>query len=135
MSVSAERLAELVEAARAARLRAIAPYSHFLVGAALVAADGTVITGCNVENASYGLTMCAERVAAFNAVSQGARIFKRIAVATGVAKPAPPCGACRQVMWDLCGDIEVILVNSSGNTETFRLSELFPRPFDDHSMA
>ena len=125
----------LTQAAVAARAHAHAPYSNFHVGAALETDDGRIFTGCNVESASYGLTMCAERVAAFNAVSQGARIFKRIAVATGVAKPAPPCGACRQVMWDLCGDIEVILVNSSGNTETFRLSELFPRPFDDHSMA
>lgn len=125
----------LTQAAVAARAHAHAPYSNFHVGAALETDDGRIFTGCNVESASYGLTMCAERVAAFNGVSQGARIFKRIAVATGVAKPAPPCGACRQVMWDLCGDIEVILVNSSGNTETFRLSELFPRPFDDHSMA
>ncbi|MCC6590427.1 MAG: cytidine deaminase [Bryobacterales bacterium] len=125
----------LTQAAIGARAHAHAPYSNFHVGAALETDDGRIFTGCNVESASYGLTMCAERVAAFHAVSQGARIFKRIAVATGVAKPAPPCGACRQVIWDLCGDIDVILVSANGTTETFRLSQLLPRPFDDHSMA
>ena len=125
----------LVQAAVAARRNAHAPYSNFHVGSALESVDGRIFSGCNVESASYGLTLCAERVAAFHAIAQGARHFKRIAVATGVAKPAPPCGACRQVLWDLCGDIDVILVNADGITESFRLSELFPRPFDDSSMA
>ncbi len=125
----------LIEAAIAARLNAHAPYSHFLVGAALETADGRVYPGVNVESASYGLTMCAERTAVFSAVAQGATTFIRIAVATDVPNPAPPCGACRQIMWDLCGDIEVIITNLHGFHRTFRLSQLYPDPFDDKSMA
>jgi len=125
----------LIAAALDARLHAHAPYSHFQVGAALEAGDGRIFIGCNVEISSYGLTMCAERVAAFHAIAQGARGFKRIVVATDVRKPAPPCGACRQVLWDLCGDIEITLVNLQGDSQSFSLSSLFPRPFDDHSMA
>lgn len=128
-------MTKLIQAATQARLHAHAPYSRFQVGAALEADDGRVFAGCNVEISSYGLTVCAERVAAFHAIAQGARRFRRIVVATDVPKPAPPCGACRQVLWDLCGDIEVTLVNLGGDTQTFSLSSLFPRPFDDNSMA
>lgn len=121
----------LVEAALEARLNAHAPYSHFLVGAALEAEDGRVFTGCNVENATYGLSVCAERVAVFKAISEGARRFRRVAVAGDTDVLTPPCGACRQILWEFCGDIEVMLTNLQGKTEKFRMKDLFPRPFDD----
>jgi cytidine deaminase len=114
----------LLEAALLTRARAHAPYSKFQVGAALEDSEGRIHTGCNVENASYGLTNCAERTAAFKAVSDGAREFRRIAVAADTAQLTPPCGACRQVLWEICGDIEVILVNLQGDTESLRLSDL-----------
>src|SRR5947209_8183001 len=101
----------LLEAARAARLNAHAPFSRFLVGAALEADDGRVLTGCNVENATYGLTVCAERVALFKALSVGLRRFRRIAVVADTDEPTPPCGACRQLLWEFGGDLEVILGN------------------------
>ena len=121
----------LVEAALEARLNAHAPYSHFLVGAALEAEDGRVFAGCNVENATYGLSVCAERVAVFKAISEGARKFRRVAVAADTEVLTPPCGACRQILWEFCGDIEVTLTNLQGKTETLRMKDLFPRPFDD----
>jgi len=120
----------LLEAALRARDRAYAPYSKFHVGAALEDAEGRIHTGCNVENASYGLTVCAERIAAFKAVSEGARKFRRIAIAADTSPLTPPCGACRQVLWELCGDIEAILVNLRGETESVQLRDLLPRPFD-----
>jgi cytidine deaminase len=120
----------LLEAALAARGNAHAPYSHFHVGAALEDSSGHVHTGCNVESATYGLTLCAERVAVFKAISEGARRFLRLAVAADAKSLTPPCGACRQVVWELCGDIEIIMVNLQGTRETVRLKELFPRPFD-----
>lgn len=121
--------AKLLAAALAARNRAHAPYSKFRVGAALEDADGRIHTGCNVENASYGLTSCAERTAAVKAVSEGARGFRRIAVAADTSPLTPPCGACRQVLWELCGDLEIILVNLRGESESMRLKDLLPRPF------
>jgi cytidine deaminase len=120
----------LIEAALAARRNAHAPYSHFQVGAALEDISGHIHTGCNVENATYGLTICAERVAVFKAISEGARKFTRIAVAADTDVLTPPCGACRQILWEFCGDIELTLVNPRGKIETFRLKDLFPRPFD-----
>jgi cytidine deaminase len=120
----------LLEAALHVRARAHAPYSKFQVGAALEDSEGRIHTGCNVENASYGLTNCAERTAVFKAVSEGARSFRRIAVAADTASPTPPCGACRQVLWEICGDVEVVLVNLQGVTESMRLKDLLPRPFD-----
>jgi len=120
----------LVAAARSAREFAVADYSHFKVGAALATADGRVITGCNVENATYGLTVCAERVAIFKALSEGHRQFTRIAVVADTTSPTPPCGACRQIIWEFCGDIEVILGNLAETTATLRMKELFPLPFD-----
>lgn len=125
----------LVEAALRARLNAHAPYSRFLVGAALEDVNGTIHTGCNVESPTYGLTMCAERVAVFHAVSQGVRHFRRIAVAADSQTLTPPCGACRQVLWDLCGDIEVTLVNLQGAVRTLRMAGLLPEPFDETFLA
>jgi cytidine deaminase len=120
----------LTEAALMARENAFAPFSKFMVGAALEDSDGRIHTGCNVENATYGLTMCAERVAVFKAISEGARKFRRVAVAADTDSPTPPCGACRQILWEFCGDIEIVLVNPRGKTETHRLKDLFPKPFD-----
>jgi cytidine deaminase len=121
----------LIETAIAASKNAHAPYSHFLVGAALESVDGRVFTGCNIENATYGLSLCAERVAVFKAISEGVRKFQRIAVAADTEGLTPPCGSCRQILWEFCGDIEVTLTNLHGKTETLRMKDLFPRPFDD----
>ena len=120
----------LVTAARAAREFAVADFSGFKVGAALETADGQVITGCNVENASYGLTICAERVAVFKALSEGHRAFRRIVVVADTASPTPPCGACRQILWEFGGDLEVILANLTVVTATLRMTDLLPLPFD-----
>jgi len=120
----------LIAAALAAREHAFAPYSRFQVGAALEDADGRIHTGCNVENASYGLTMCAERVAVFKAVSEGVRQFRRMAVAAESDVLTPPCGACRQILWEFCGNIEIVLVNPRGQAESYRLQDLYPKPFD-----
>lgn len=126
---------QLIAAADAARGRAFAPYSKFLVGAALEAADGRMITGCNCESASYGLTMCAERVAVFKALSEGVRGAVRIAVVTDSATPAPPCGACRQWLWEFGGDMEVILAGPGGEKARYRLSALLPLPFDARALG
>jgi cytidine deaminase len=120
----------LLEAALAAREHAFAPFSKFKVGAAIEEENGQIHTGCNVENATYGLTVCAERVAVFKAISEGARQFRRVAVAADTDTLTPPCGACRQILWEFCGDVEIILVNLRGKIETYRLKELFPKPFD-----
>ena len=120
----------LIEAALAAREHAHAPFSGFKVGAAVETDEGRIYTGCNVENATYGLTQCAERLAVFKAMSEGARKFRRIAVAADTDTLTPPCGSCRQILWEFCGDTELVLVNLQGKTETFRLKDLFPRPFD-----
>jgi cytidine deaminase len=121
---------ELLAAARVARQNAFAPFSHFLVGAALETEDGRVILGCNVENATYGLTICAERVAVFKAVSEGHRRFVRVAVVADTPTPTPPCGACRQILWEFGGDLEVILGDLSQERAHYRLRDLFPHPFD-----
>lgn len=120
----------LLAAALAARAHAFAPYSKFPVGAAIEDAEGRIHTGCNVENATYGLTICAERVAVFKAISEGVRKFRRVAVAADTDVLTPPCGACRQILWEFCGDVEIALVNLHGETETYRLKDLFPKPFD-----
>jgi cytidine deaminase len=120
----------LVIAAREARERARATFSHFKVGAALETTDGRVITGCNIENATYGLTLCAERVAIFKAISDGFDSFRRIAVVADTEDPTPPCGPCRQILWEFAGDIEVILANLREEKGRYRLSELLPLPFD-----
>jgi cytidine deaminase len=121
---------KLLEAALAARENAHAPFSKFKVGAAIEDETGRIFTGCNVENATYGLTICAERVAVFKAISEGAREFRKIAVAADTDVLTPPCGACRQILWEFCGDVEIALVNPRGRIETYRLKELFPKPFD-----
>lgn len=120
----------LLTAAIAAREHAFAPFSRFKVGAAVEDADGRVHTGCNVENATYGLTMCAERVAIYKAISEGVRKFQRIAVAADTDTLTPPCGSCRQILWEFCGDVELTLINLAGQSATYRLSDLFPKPFD-----
>ena len=125
---------KLVSAARRARRNAQAAYSGFKVGAALETEDGTVIEGCNVENASYGLTMCAERVAMFSALAQGHRQFRRIAVVADTDAPTPPCGPCRQILWEFGGDLEVTLANLRRVTGTHRMADLLPLPFDDRLL-
>ncbi len=127
-------LEELLQHAMKAREYAVATYSRFKVGAALLTAEGRVYTGCNIENATYGLTVCAERVALWKALSEGERSFARIAVASGGERPAAPCGACRQLLWEFCGDLEVVLGNAAGVKELHHLAELFPRPFDQRSL-
>jgi cytidine deaminase len=120
----------LVAAARAARRHAQAPFSGFQVGAALECADGSVVTGCNIENATYGLTVCAERVALWKALSEGRTAFVRVAVVADTDRPTPPCGACRQLLWEYCGDIEIVLANLHDETGRLRLAALLPMPFD-----
>jgi cytidine deaminase len=120
----------LVTAARQAREHAVAPYSGFNVGAALLTADGRVYGGCNVENASYGLTVCAERVALLKALSEGERTFAAIAVVADTESPTPPCGPCRQLLWEYCGDISVVLANLTHIAAEHRLGALLPHPFD-----
>jgi cytidine deaminase len=100
------------------------------VGAALETADGRIVAGCNVENATYGLTICAERVAMFTALSEGHRAFRRIVVVADTEAPTPPCGACRQILWEFGGDLDVILANLDRRTARLRLADLLPLPFD-----
>jgi cytidine deaminase len=130
----APALGEIVRLARAAREAAHAPFSGYKVGAALRARAGEVVTGCNVENASYGLTMCAERVAVFKAVSEGMRGFDAIAVVVDSPKLAAPCGPCRQILWEFCGDIWVRMENLRGRGVTRRMSELLPMAFDQGNL-
>jgi cytidine deaminase len=120
----------LIDAARAARRHARAPYSRFAVGAAIETSAGRIITGCNIENATFGLTLCAERVAVFKAVSEGHDRFRRIAIVADTERPTPPCGPCRQILWELAGDIEVILANLQEEKGRYRLGQLLPLPFD-----
>ena len=121
---------DLIRLARGARRLSRAPYSRYAVGAALRTRRGEIVTGCNVENASYGLSLCAERVAAFKAVSEGLKDFDAIALVVDAAAPAAPCGACRQVLWELCGDVWVHMATLAGPRLTQRLSELLPLPFE-----
>ena len=120
----------LIAAARSARERAHAAFSHFKVGAALETNDGRIVTGCNIENASYGLTICAERVAIFKALSEGHRTFTRLVVVADTNDPTPMCGACRQIVWEFAGDIEVILANLQEEKARHRMRALLPLPFD-----
>ena len=120
----------LLAAAADARTRAHAQYSGFRVGAALETPDGRIVSGCNIENATFGLTLCAERVALVKALSDGEAVFTRIAVVADTDAPTPPCGPCRQLLWEYCGDIDIILGNLDGPTARHRLSALLPLPFD-----
>ena len=124
----------LVKAARRARGKAVAPFSKFKVGAALETARGKVYLGCNIENASYGLTLCAERVAIFKAVSEGERRFKRVAVVADTERLTAPCGACRQIIWEFCGNCEVIMSNLKGKVAVHRMKALLPVPFDKRQL-
>jgi cytidine deaminase len=124
----------LITAAKQARENAHAPYSNFRVGAAVRASSGRIFGGCNIENATYGLTVCAERVAIFKALSEGERNFDAIAVVTDGERLTPPCGACRQIIWEFCGDVPVILANLGGQSETTSMRELFPKPFDSSNL-
>ena len=129
-ALSADEEARLVAAATAVRENAAAPYSKFKVGAALLAEDGRLFTGCNVESASYGLTVCAERTAVFKAISEGAKGFRAVAVVTDAEPPASPCGACRQVLWDQCRDVDVVIATLRGIATRTRLSALLPLAFE-----
>ena len=122
----------IVKAAIEVRKNAHAPYSNYTVGAAVETDDGTIVTGCNVESSSYGLTICAERAAICSAVAKGYRNFKRLAISSKGS--GGPCGACRQFIWDLCGDIPVIIIGEDGSTEELQSSKLLPRAFDDRSL-
>jgi len=124
----------LIAAAIKGRENAHAKFSNFKVGAALRTPAGKIYTGCNIENATYGLTVCAERTAIFKAISEGERRFDAIAVVTDTDTLTPPCGACRQIIWEFCGDVPVVLANLKGKTETFRMSQLFPKPFDSSNL-
>ncbi len=130
-----DRIDDLVGAAKAARERAFAPYSNFKVGAAVRTKGGKVYTGCNVESASYGLTVCAERVAIWKAVSEGETEFTELAVVTETDLLTPPCGVCRQIIWEFCGEIPVIMANYKGDSETMSTKELLPRAFDTKFLA
>ncbi|HRH44401.1 MAG TPA: cytidine deaminase [Pyrinomonadaceae bacterium] len=121
---------KLIELANEARERAFAPYSKFKVGAALETEEGEFFIGCNIESASYGLTVCAERVAIWKAVSEGKMNFKTIAVVVDTEELTPPCGVCRQIIWEFCHDIPVILANLKGKSEIIQMRELLPRAFD-----
>jgi cytidine deaminase len=124
----------LIAAAKSARENAHAAYSNFRVGAGLRASSGRIFGGCNVENATYGLTLCAERVAIFKAISEGERGFDAIAVVTDTDALTPPCGACRQLLWEFCGDVPVVLANLKGKVEIVAMKELLPKPFDASSF-
>ncbi len=124
----------LIEKAVEAKKNSYSPYSKFRVGASLLTDGGEIISGCNIENASYGLTICAERVAIFKAYSEGKRKFKAIAISSDDKNFCPPCGACRQIIWELCGDIDVILVDGNNKTKIFKASEFLPFPFGDENL-
>ncbi|MGB7435320.1 MAG: cytidine deaminase [Candidatus Acidiferrum sp.] len=124
----------LIAAAKRARENAHAKFSNFKVGAALRTGSGKIYGGCNVENATYGLTVCAERVAIFKAISEGERTFDAIAVVTDTDALTPPCGACRQLIWEFCGDVPVVMSNLQGKVEVLRMRELFPKPFDASNL-
>lgn len=122
-------MSNLIEEAKKARENAVAPFSKFKVGAALRTRAGKIFRGCNVENCTYGLTVCAERVALLTALAAGERSFDAIAVVTQSDEPGSPCGPCRQLMWEFCGDIDVTLANLTGKKVDYKLSTLFPVPF------
>ena len=121
---------KLIEAAQKAKEYSYSPHSNFRVGAAIITQSGNIYTGCNIENSSFSLTICAERTAIFKAVSDGQRKFAAIAIVTDLKDPIPPCGACRQVLMDMAGDIDVIIAGNKGDNIVSKLSKLLPMPFD-----
>ena len=133
--MSEESLQELLEAAKAARLRSIAPFSNFLVGAAIKTDEGKVYIGCNVESASYGLTVCAERVAIWKALSEGERQFTELAIVADTDTLTPPCGTCRQIIWEFAKNATIMLGNLRGETQIVSIKELLPRAFDARFLS
>jgi cytidine deaminase len=129
-TLSLDREERLIEAAAGYRKNAVSKRSGFSVGAAIEDENGKIWGGCNVENSTYGLTVCAERVAIWKALSEGIRTFRAVAVVTGADKPTPPCGACRQILWEFAGDVPIVMATPKGGKKRFMLSELFPEPFD-----
>jgi cytidine deaminase len=128
--LSEESLRDLLETAKQARLQSIAPFSNFLVGAAVKTEAGKVYTGCNVESASYGLTVCAERVAIWKALSEGERDFSELAIVADTGSLTPPCGTCRQIIWEFAKNATIMLGNLRGETQIVSIRELLPRAFD-----
>lgn len=133
--MSEESLQQLVEIAKSARLQSVAPFSNFLVGAAVKTEGGTVYTGCNIESASYGLTVCGERVAIWKALSEGEKHFTELAIVADTETLTPPCGTCRQIIWEFCRDATIILANLHGESQTVSIRELLPRAFDARFLS
>jgi len=125
-----EDIESLIETAKRAREQAVAPFSNFEVGAAVKTAEGKVYTGCNVESASYGLTVCAERVAIWKALSEGERQFTDLAVVADTETLTPPCGTCRQIIWEFARGARIVFANLEGKSEEFHIADLLPRAFD-----
>jgi cytidine deaminase len=133
--LSEESLQELIEIAKQARLHSVAPFSNFMVGAAARTEDGKVYTGCNIESASYGLTVCGERVAIWKALSEGERQFTELAIVADTESLTPPCGTCRQIIWEFCKNATIILANLQGETQQCSIKELLPRAFDARFLS
>ncbi|HLE63481.1 MAG TPA: cytidine deaminase [Pyrinomonadaceae bacterium] len=121
---------QIDEAAKGARLQSVAPFSEFMVGAAVRAGSGKIYTGCNIESASYGLTVCAERVAIWKGLSEGEREFTELAVVADTESLTPPCGTCRQIIWEFCKNASIKLMNLHGQSEVLTIRDLLPRAFD-----
>jgi len=128
--LSATAFDSLIQDAQKARLQSVAPFSKFLVGAAVRTSSGKVYTGCNIESASYGLTVCAERVAIWKALSEGERNFTELAVVADTETLTPPCGTCRQIIWEFARGADIVFANLTGQTEVFHIADLLPRAFD-----
>lgn len=128
--IDPDREERLIAEATRSRGNAVSNRSGFSVGAAVETEDGRIFGGCNVENATYGLTVCAERVAIWKALSEGVRRFRAVAVVTGAHEPTPPCGACRQILWEFAGDVPVVSATEGGKRKMYRMSELLPEPFE-----
>jgi cytidine deaminase len=133
--LSEESLQQLIETAKSARVQSIAPFSNFLVGAAVKTEEGKVYTGCNVESASYGLTVCAERVAIWKALSEGERQFTELAIVADTESLTPPCGTCRQIIWEFAKNATIVLGNLRGETQIVSIKELLPRAFDARFLS
>jgi len=125
-----ESEAKLIEIATAARLKSVAPFSNFMVGAAVQTRGGKVFTGSNIESASYGLTVCAERVAIWKALSEGERDFTDLVIVADTEQLTPPCGTCRQIIWEFCRHARIVLANLRGQHEEVNIRDLLPKAFD-----